>query len=250
MELCGAAALVTGGAAGIGRAIAVRLAADGARVAVADIDEDAGRETVASLGEEAVFLQADLSLEDDVRRTVSRALAELGGLDVLVNNAGGASQAFPGAPLSEWLWTLDLNLRASMIATHLAVEAMLERGRGGAVVNVSSVAGLGTRAYGLPDYAAAKAGLVRFTASLAGLGESDGIRVACICPDYVDTPAVRRSLARMSEADRAEVPPLVPAEEIAELVADLVRDDASAGRIVVRFADEPGPRELPLGLRG
>jgi NAD(P)-dependent dehydrogenase (short-subunit alcohol dehydrogenase family) len=117
------------------------------------------------------------------------------------------------------------------------------------VVNVSSVAGLGTRAYALPDYAAAKAGLVRFTASLAGLGESDGIRVSCICPDYVDTPAVRRSMARMSAEERTAVPPLVPAEEIAELVAELARDDTSAGRIVVRFADEPGPRELPLGRR-
>jgi NAD(P)-dependent dehydrogenase (short-subunit alcohol dehydrogenase family) len=250
MELRGAGALVTGGAAGIGRAIASRLAADGARVAVADIDAEAGRAAVAALGEGALFLEADLSQEDEVRRAVERARVELGGLDVLVNNAGGASQSFPGAPLEEWLWTLDLNLRASMIATHLAIEALLARGRGGAIVNVSSVAGLGTAAYGLPDYAAAKAGLVRFTASLARLGESHGIRVSCVCPDYVDTPAVRRSLARMSAAERAEVPPLVPAEEIAELVADLVRDDASAGRIVVRFADEPAPRELPLGLRG
>jgi NAD(P)-dependent dehydrogenase (short-subunit alcohol dehydrogenase family) len=247
MELRGAAALVTGGAAGIGRAVAQRLAAEGARVAVADVDEDKGRATVAELGADAVLLHADLSLEADVRRTVERAVAELGGLDVLVNNAGGASQSFPGAPLDEWLWTLDLNLRGALIATHLAVDAM--RGRGGAVVNVSSVAGLGTSAYGLPDYAAAKAGLVRFTASLAGIAESDGIRVSCICPDYVDTPAVRRSLARMSAEERAAVPPLVPAEEIAGLVAELARDDTSGGRIVVRFADEAGPRELPLGRR-
>jgi NAD(P)-dependent dehydrogenase (short-subunit alcohol dehydrogenase family) len=250
MELRDTAALVTGGAAGIGRAVAQRLAAEGARVAVADVDEEAGRATASSLGEGAVFLRADLSHEDDVRRTVEGALDEFGGLDVLVNNAGGARRSFPGAPLEDWLWTLDLNLRASMIATHLAVDAMLERGRGGSVVNVSSVAGLGTTAYGAPDYAAAKAGLVRFTASLAGLGESGGIRVSCVCPDWVDTPAVRRSLAELSAAERAEVPPLVPADEIADLVADLARDDASAGRIVVRFADEPGPRDLPLGFRG
>jgi NAD(P)-dependent dehydrogenase (short-subunit alcohol dehydrogenase family) len=248
MELRGATALVTGGGAGIGRAVALRLAEDGARVAVADIDEDVGRRTIAELGEGAVFLHADLSVEAEVRRTIEQAVAELGGLDVLVNNAGGAAESYPGAPLEDWLWTLDLNLRATMIATHLAVEAM--RGRGGAVINVSSVAGLGTAAYDAPDYAAAKAGIVRFTAALAGLAESDAVRVSCICPDWVDTPAVQRSMEEMSTEARAAVPPLVPVTEIAELVAELARDGSSGGRIVVRFADEPGPRELPLGLRG
>jgi NAD(P)-dependent dehydrogenase (short-subunit alcohol dehydrogenase family) len=247
MKLHGAAALVTGGGAGIGRAVALRLAEEGARVAVADVDEDAGRRTAGELGEGAVFLHADLSVEANVRRTIERAVAELGGLDVLVNNAGGAAESYPGAPLEDWLWTLDLNLRATMIATHVAIEVM--RGRGGAVVNVSSVAGLGTAAYDAPDYAAAKAGIVRFTAALAGLAESDAVRVSCICPDYVDTPAVRRSMAQMSEEELAAVPPLVPAGEIAELVAELARDESSGGRIVVRFADEPRPRELPPGLR-
>jgi NAD(P)-dependent dehydrogenase (short-subunit alcohol dehydrogenase family) len=239
---------VTGGAAGIGRAVASRLAADGARVAIADVDEESGRATTAELGENTVFLRADLSLETEVRGTIEQAIAELGKLDVLVNNAGGARGEFPGAPLEDWLWTLDLNLRATMIATHLAVEAM--RGRGGAIVNVSSVAGLGTTAYGAPDYGAAKAGIVRFTAALAGLAESDGIRVSCVCPDWVDTPAVRRSLEAMSAEERAAVPPLVPAEEIATLVAELARDDSSGGRIVARFADEPAPRDVPLGRRG
>jgi NAD(P)-dependent dehydrogenase (short-subunit alcohol dehydrogenase family) len=247
MELRRAAALVTGAGAGIGRAVAVRLTAEGARVAVADVDAETGAATAADLGEHAVFVHADLSRADDVRRMVERAVAALGGLDVLVNNAGGARREYPGAPLEDWLWTLDVNLRATMIATHLAVDAM--RGRGGAVVNVSSVGGLGTRAYGAPDYGAAKAGIVRFTAALAGLADSDGVRVSCVCPDWVDTPAVRRSVEHMSAEERVEVPPLVPAEEIAGLVADLARDDASGGRIIVRFADESEPRELPRGRR-
>jgi NAD(P)-dependent dehydrogenase (short-subunit alcohol dehydrogenase family) len=106
---------------------------------------------------------------------------------------------------------------------------------------VSSVAGLGTTAYSHPDYAASKAGVVRFTAALAN---HDGVRVNCVCPDWVDTPAVRRSLAEMTEEERAEVPPLVPVDEIAALVIDLVRDDSAAGRVVVRWAHEPGPRVL------
>jgi NAD(P)-dependent dehydrogenase (short-subunit alcohol dehydrogenase family) len=88
---------------------------------------------------------------------------------------------------------------------------------------------------------------VRFTTSL---GNVDGVRVNCVCPDWVDTPAVQRSLAAMTPEERAEVPPLVPAEEIAAIVLDLVRDDSLAGRIVARFADEPGPRFLPADLRG
>jgi NAD(P)-dependent dehydrogenase (short-subunit alcohol dehydrogenase family) len=71
------------------------------------------------------------------------------------------------------------------------------------------------------------------------------VRVNCVCPDWVDTPAVQQSLAAMRSEERASVPPLVAAEEIAEIVLDLVRDESAAGRIVVRFADEPGPRVLP-----
>jgi NAD(P)-dependent dehydrogenase (short-subunit alcohol dehydrogenase family) len=111
----------------------------------------------------------------------------------------------------------------------------------GAIVNVSSVAALGLEPYDAPDYAAAKAAVVRFTASLAN---HDGVRVNCVCPDWVDTPAVQRSLAEMSDDERREVPPLVPAEEIAAIVFELIADDTAAGRVVVRYADEPGPRVL------
>jgi NAD(P)-dependent dehydrogenase (short-subunit alcohol dehydrogenase family) len=71
------------------------------------------------------------------------------------------------------------------------------------------------------------------------------VRVNCVCPDWVDTPAVRRSLAELTEDERAEVPPLVPVKEIAAIVLDLVRDDTAAGRVVVRWAHESGPRTLP-----
>jgi NAD(P)-dependent dehydrogenase (short-subunit alcohol dehydrogenase family) len=111
----------------------------------------------------------------------------------------------------------------------------------GVIVNVSSVAGLGLEPYDAPDYAAAKAAVVRLTASLAN---HDGVRVTCVCPDWVDTPAVRQSLAELTDAERARVPPLVPADEIAGIVLELVRDDSAAGRVVVRWAHEDGPRTL------
>ena len=118
--------MVTGGAAGIGGAVAARLAAEGADLLIADRDADAGRATAARLGAE--FAQVDLSSLDDVRAMMHAA----GSLDVLVNNAGGVVEPrYPAAPADHWLRMLDLNLRGVMLSTQLAVEAM---GRGGAIM--------------------------------------------------------------------------------------------------------------------
>jgi NAD(P)-dependent dehydrogenase (short-subunit alcohol dehydrogenase family) len=246
MELSGRVALVTGAGAGIGRAVAIALAAARAAVVVADVDAAAGAETVRTIeaaGGQALFVEADMAVDADVHAMVDFTVAELSSLDVLVNNAGGAGAPFPAAGAAEWQRTLDVNLRGLMLATQLAFGVM--RGTG-AIVNISSVAGLGTKAYGSPEYAAAKAAVVRLSAALA---ERDGVRVNCVCPDWVDTPAVQRSLANMTAEERAQVPPLVPAEEIAAIVLDLVRDDSLAGRIVARFADEPEARYLPADRR-
>lgn len=243
MELGGRVALATGGAAGIGRTTALRLAADGAKVVVADVDEAAGRALAAEL--EGSFVCADVSRDADVGAMILHARDEHGGLDVLVNNAGGVgSPNYPDAPLDRWSHVLDVNLRAVMLATQLALEQMAER-CGGAIVNVSSVAGIGLGPHAAPEYAAAKAAVVRFTASLAGLAQDRGVRVNCVCPDWVDTPAVQRSLAKLAPEERSRQT-LVPAEEIADAIFDLVRDDSLAGRVVVRWRDEDGPRLLPV----
>jgi 3-oxoacyl-[acyl-carrier protein] reductase len=242
VEVRGKIAIVTGGAAGIGRAVAQALADEGAAVVVADVDPDEGRRTAEQLG--GRFVQADVLVDDDLRALIDTAE----GLEILVNNAGGApAPHYPEAPVEHWSRTLELNLRSAMVATQLALAAMHE---GGAVVNVSSMAGYGLFPHGSPEYAAAKAGLMRLTGALSPLATTTGVRVSCVCPDWVNTPAVHRSLAEMTEDERAEVPELVSAEEIAGLVLDLIRDDTAAGRVVIRPADGPAmtmPVEGPCG---
>ena len=225
MDVRGKAAIVTGGAAGIGRAIGKALTAEGAEVVLADVDDETGARTAEELG--GRFVHADALADHDLRALIGGVQ----GLAILVNNAGGApAPYYPDAPVEHWSRTLDLNLRSAMVATQLALEQMTA---GGAIVNVSSIAGCGLSPHDAPEYAVAKAGLMRLTGAL---GETRGVRVSCVCPDWVDTPAVQRSLASMTDEERAEVPELVSADEIAGLVLDLIRDESSAGRVVVRPA--------------
>jgi NAD(P)-dependent dehydrogenase (short-subunit alcohol dehydrogenase family) len=241
LSVRGRRAVVTGGAAGIGGAVAARLAASGASVLIADVDEAAAVGMAARLG--ARHVVADLSTLDGVRATISAGVRVLGGLDVLVNNAGGVVEPrYPAAPDEHWMRMLDLNLRGVMLATRLAIEVMP---RGGAVVNVASSAGLGFGVHGVPEYAVAKAGVMRLTACLAPLRESHGIRVNCVCPDLTDTPSSRRGRAGMTAEELAAEPPPMPAEEVADAVAMLLSDETLAGRVVMCRAEHPRRVLLP-----
>jgi NAD(P)-dependent dehydrogenase (short-subunit alcohol dehydrogenase family) len=243
MDITGRVALVTGAGGGIGRATAGRLAQEGAAVGVADLDEASGQDTVRHIegeGGRAAFVLTDVSREPDVRAMVDFALTSFGALDVLVNNAGiVAAPAFPDAEPEEWMRVVDVNLRGPMLGAHYAVRAMRERG--GAIVNVASLAGVGFGPHPAPDYAATKAAVARFSAALAPLHERFGIRVNCICPDWVDTPMSRRSRARMTPEEEAAVVPqgILAPEEIADAAVELIRDDTLAGRVMCCWCGEP-----------
>jgi NAD(P)-dependent dehydrogenase (short-subunit alcohol dehydrogenase family) len=237
MDIRNKVALVTGAGAGIGRAVAQRLAGEGAAVVLADVDEEAGLGAVREIkseGGRAAFVLADVASEADASRMVAFARERFGSLDVLVNNAGGVEEPyFPDGEPEQWGRTIDLNLRGVMLGVHFGVRAMRKRG-GGAIVNISSVGGIGFGPYDAPEYGAAKAGVVRLTASLATLRERMGVRVNCVCPGWVDTPASRRSRARMTPEEREKVPPvLLQPEEIAEAVVMFVEDDSMAGRVMI-----------------
>jgi NAD(P)-dependent dehydrogenase (short-subunit alcohol dehydrogenase family) len=253
VEIRDRTAIVTGGGgAGTGRAIVRRLARAGAAVLVADIDEAGGRESVRLVEEDggrAAFVRTDVTVEADVRAMVEGAEAAFGGLDILVNSAGSTPQPhFPDAPVEHWSRFLDLNLRGPMLAVHFALEAFARRG-GGAVVSISSVAGLGYAPHSSPEYAAAKAGLIRLTATLAPLAERANVRVNCIVPNWIGTDEVKAEIAAMTPAERAEVPEeLTPPEEIADAVARFIEDETHAGRVLVWWTDE-GPRLVPVEAR-
>lgn len=183
-------AIVTGGAAGIGRGIAIGLAEFGADVAIVDIDE-AAAETVAGLirakGRRAITINANVVDRDAIRAAVDRTVSELGRLDILVNNAGGTR------PIKLLDMTdaqadkqIAINLENLVAFTQAAAKAMVGGGRGGSIINVASIEGM-RAAPGYSVYAACKAGMLNFTRTIAlELGEH-GIRVNAIAPDLVPT---------------------------------------------------------------
>jgi NAD(P)-dependent dehydrogenase (short-subunit alcohol dehydrogenase family) len=227
MRIDGKLAVVTGGAVGIGRAIAQRLAAEGAEVVVADIDTSGGLETCAAIGAKARFVEVDMRDDD--------AVADLMACQpqILVNNAGGGPSlrpCFPEASVERWSASLDLNLRAPMLTTQLALSAMQQSG-GGAIVNVGSTAGLGFGPHVSPEYSAAKAALIRLTATLAPLAESHRVRVNCVVPDWVATERGLREREELPEAERG--PALVPLEVLTDAVVSFVDDDNLTGRVLL-----------------
>jgi NAD(P)-dependent dehydrogenase (short-subunit alcohol dehydrogenase family) len=248
VDVAGKIALVTGSGYGIGRGIALQLAAAGAQVVVNDIHDEHGRETVGMIeaaGGKAAYVHADVTSDEEIRRMVTFTEESFGGLDLIVNNAGphGSPPYFPESEPDRWLPIVDGFLRAVMLTTYRGIEALKRRG-GGAVVSISSSAGVGFKQYDYAEYAAVKAGVIRMTASLGRLQEQMNVRVNCICPGWVATEAVRDYLATSTdEQTRAGVPdPMLTPSDIGDAVVQFVMNDALAGRIMLYY--EPSKKRL------
>jgi 2-hydroxycyclohexanecarboxyl-CoA dehydrogenase len=233
MRLEGRTAVVTGGASGIGAATARRLAAEGARVAVADLDEAGARDVAGEI--DGLAVQMDVADTESARAGVEVAEDAFGPLDVLVNNAGTDRFAF-FVDTDEALWdfVLGVNLRGTIAVTHVVLEAMQRRGSG-AIVNVASEAGrVGSQ--GSVVHSAAKAGVIGFTRAVARESSRFGVRVNAVAPGPIETPLLNSAPEQLGELGERLKQGMISAtamrrigqpEEVAAAIAFLASDDAS-----------------------
>ncbi|WP_433393990.1 SDR family NAD(P)-dependent oxidoreductase [Micromonospora sp. KLBMP9576] len=235
-------AVVTGAGNGLGREIALGLAEAGYAIVVSDTDERAAEEcgrAIEASGMPARAVGGDVREPAAMNRILTAAQA-LGGPSVLINNAGGWTphRQYPQAEPAEWAATISLNLTAPMLLSQLVLEPMREQG-GGAIINIASSGGIGFEPYGSPEYGAAKAGLIRFTASLAGLASSHGVRMMCVAPDWIGLKRAEAQWARMSAGERAASRPLIPPAEVVAVVMDLIREGAGGSVVEMWGGDQP-----------
>jgi meso-butanediol dehydrogenase / (S,S)-butanediol dehydrogenase / diacetyl reductase len=228
----GAAALVTGGAHGIGRACAVRLADEGARVAVLDLDGAAAQDVVSDLAQPGerphLAVQMDVTERSSVDQAIGRAAGELGGIDTLVNVAGGDSEHGTFEDMDDEVWTslLELNLLGVVRCCRAAIPHLRRSTMGPAIVTVSSINAF--TALGSEAYSSAKAGLTSLTGNLAASLAHDGIRVNAVAPGTIRT---RVWDSQVGGADRLQ--PLYPLgrvgepEDVAGAIAFLASSDAA-----------------------
>ena len=234
-RLEGKRTIVTGAGSGIGRAIALRLASEGARIVLADVDEAAARGVAAEIDAQTLVQKTDVTKSADVEALVGRAFSEWGGLDVMVNNAGvGVAGTAVTTTEEEYERVMDVCVRGTFLGMKYAIPALAESG-GGSIINTSSVAAL----VGILDravYSAAKGAILAMTRASAIDHVGEGVRVNCIAPGTVDTPWISRITSGYDDPEEARANMqarqphgrFVTPEEIAAMAAYLAADESAS----------------------
>ncbi len=233
-KLDGKVSIITGGSSGIGRCTALSFAGEDAKVVVADVNVEGGKETVALIeesGGDALFVQTDVSRTSQVQGMVRSAIERYGKLDLLINVAGRQVETPPLVDVTEeeWDMVMDINVKGVFLCSKYAIPRMLEVG-GGAIVNVASINALLGSTFSVP-YSVSKAGVVQLTRTASSQYAAYGIRSNCVLPGLIDTPgsqAVEGAAGTFDEyvsgipLGRAGWP-----EDVARLILYLASDDAA-----------------------
>jgi NAD(P)-dependent dehydrogenase (short-subunit alcohol dehydrogenase family) len=234
-RLEGKRAVVTGAGAGIGRSIALRLASEGARVALADVDEEAAEKVASEIDGETLVRRTDVTRAEEVEELVASAVEAWGGLDVMVNNAGvGVAATVVDTTEEDYERVMDVCVRGTLLGMKYAIPAIRDAG-GGSVINMSSVAAL----VGITDravYSAAKGAILSMTRAAAIDHIGEGVRVNCIAPGTVDTPWIDRITSGYDDPEEARAKMqarqphsrFVTPEEIAAMAAYLASEEAAS----------------------
>lgn len=234
-RLEGKRTIVTGAGSGIGRAIAMRLAGEGARVALADVDEEAAKGVAEEIDGDTLVHKTDVTSAEDVEALVGQVVSRWGGLEVMVNNAGvGIASTIVDATEEDYDKTMDVCVRGTFLGMKYAIPAIRDSG-GGSVVNMSSIAAL----VGLNDraiYCAAKGAILAMTRAAAIDHIEEGVRVNCIAPGTVDTPWISRITSTYDDPQKARATMqarqphnrFVTPEEIAAMAAYLASDESGS----------------------
>ncbi|NGP45531.1 SDR family oxidoreductase [Bacillaceae bacterium SIJ1] len=227
-------AIITGAGSGLGMATALRLAQEGVNISVVDVDAEAGNETVEQLksaGVEALFIQADVSKQEDVKKYVEQTVEQFGGIDYFFNNAGisGSGKYFLETTIDEIDKIVGINLLGALYGVRYVAEVMVRNG-GGSIVNTSSSAGV-TGQDSVVTYAATKHAVVGMTKSLVAEYASAGLRVNAVAPGPTETKMVKEfyeANPKMKENATGGIPQkrLGTPEEVAELVTFLLTSKA------------------------